>query len=170
MPFMASPSLASTRSRGRFVLKLVGTVVAVLLITAAATAVWFDIAAHRALPPLDGTLRVPGLSAPVTVTRDRQGVPHIFAANMQDLLFAQGFVTAQDRFWEMDMTRRYGNGDLAEILGPDYIKSDRLQRVLGLRQVAERAATEMSPEERALADAYVRGVNEIGRASCRERV
>ena len=156
---MSSPTLAPRRSRGRLVLKIIGIIALVLLVAAASTVVWFDVLAHRALPQLDGTLHVPGLSAPVTVVRDRQGMPHITAANMQDLLFAQGFITAQDRFWEMDMTRRYGNGDLAEILGPAYVKSDRVQRILGLREVAKRAAGEMSAEERSLADAYSRGVN-----------
>ncbi|MGH9523900.1 MAG: penicillin acylase family protein [Terriglobales bacterium] len=156
---MSSPTLAPRRSRGWFVLKIVGIVALVLLVAAGSTVLWFDVLAHRALPQLDGTVHVAGLSAPVTVIRDQQGVPHITAANMQDLLFAQGFVTAQDRFWEMDMTRRYGNGDLAEILGSAYVESDRVQRILGLREVAKRAATEMSPVERALADAYARGVN-----------
>lgn len=159
MSLMASPTLAPNRSRRHLALKLLAAILLVLLVTVGATVTWFNVAAHRALPQLDGTLHVAGLSAPVTVIRDHQGVPHITAASMQDLLFAQGFITAQDRFWEMDMTRRYGNGELAEILGPPYVKSDRIQRVLGLREVAQRAATEMSPEERALADAYVRGVN-----------
>ena len=156
---MAAPTFAPPRSRGRFVLKIVAIVALVLVAAAISTVAWFDLLAHRALPQLDGSLHVAGLSAPVAVVRDRQGVPHITAANMQDLLFAQGFVTAQDRFWEMDMTRRYGNGELAEILGPAYVKSDRTQRVLGLREVAKRAVEEMSPDERALADAYSRGVN-----------
>lgn len=156
---MATPTLAPARSRGRLALKIILAVVLVLLLVPISVCAWFYIAAHRALPQVDGTLRVPGLSAPVTVIRDQHGVPHITASTMQDLLFAQGYVSAQDRLWEMDMTRRYGRGELAEILGPDYVKSDRVQRVLGMRDIAERAVAEMSPEEKALADAYARGVN-----------
>jgi penicillin amidase len=151
--------LAPRSGGGRLAIKIVLAILLALLLIPVAVTGWFYIAAHRALPQIDGSVRVPGLSAQVTVIRDRQGVPHITAASMQDLLFAQGYVTAQDRLWQMDMTRRYGNGDLSEILGADYIKADRTQRVLGLREVAKKAATEMSAEERALADAYVRGVN-----------
>ena len=156
---MASPTIAPGRTRTRLALRIIAAIVLVLLLVPVSVCAWFYIAAHRALPQLDGTLRVAGLSAPVTVIRDQHGVPHITAASLQDLLFAQGYVTAQDRLWEMDMTRRYGRGELAEILGPDYVRSDRVQRVLGMRDIAERAAAEMSPDERALADAYARGVN-----------
>jgi penicillin amidase len=156
---MASPTIAPHRSAGRLAIKIILAIVAALLLVPIGIGGWFYVAAHRALPQLDGTVRVAGLSAAVTVVRDQHGVPHIAAANMQDLLFAQGYVTAQDRLWEMDMTRRYGNGELAELLGADYVKNDRVQRILGLREVAKKAAGEMSAEERALTEAYVRGVN-----------
>ncbi len=156
---MATPTLAPARTRGRLALKIITAVVLVLLLVPISVCAWFYIAAHRALPQLDGTLHVSGLSAPVTVIRDQQGVPHITAASMPDLLFAQGYVTAQDRLWEMDMTRRYGNGELAEILGADYVRSDRVQRIIGLREIAHRAVGEMTPDERALALAYAKGVN-----------
>jgi penicillin amidase len=74
-------------------------------------------AAHSALPQLDGQLGVSGLAAPVTVTRDSHGVPTIEAASLPDLFFSQGYVTAQDRLWQMDVMRRYGSGELSEILG-----------------------------------------------------
>ncbi len=156
---MATPTLAPRENRGRLALKIILAILAVLLLVPIGVCGWFYIAAHRALPQLDGTIQVPGLSSAVTVIRDQHGVPHITATSMQDLLFAQGYVTAQDRLWEMDMTRRYGNGELSEVLGPDYVKTDRTQRVIGLREVAKRAATEMPAGERALADAYTKGVN-----------
>lgn len=156
---MASPTLAPHHSGRRLALKVVLAIVAVLLLIPIAVCGWFYVAARRALPQLDGSVRVSGLKAEVSVVRDQHGVPHITATSLEDLLFAQGYVTAQDRLWEMDMTRRYGNGELAEILGQDYVKNDRLQRVLGVREIAKRSATEMSGEERALADAYARGVN-----------
>ncbi len=84
-----------------------------------------------------------GLVAPVIVTYDSLGVPNISASNLGDLFFAQGYVTAQDRLWQMDMIRRFASGDLAVILGPQYLKYDREQRILGLRQVAEQVAATM---------------------------
>src|ERR1700733_15744372 len=86
---------------------------------------WFYSMARSALPQLDGTLAVSGLAAPVTVTRDEHGVPTIAAATLEDLFFAQGYVTAQDRLWQMDILRRFGAGELSEILGEDTLKVDR---------------------------------------------
>src|ERR1700761_4494208 len=88
---------------------------------------------------LDGSVPVAGLSAPVTITRDAQNVPSIHAANLDDLLFAQGYITASDRLFQMDALRRHGAGTLAEILGPSMIQHDREQRILQLRSAADRA-------------------------------
>ncbi len=123
------------------------------------TDVWFFRAAKASLPVVDGTLKLSGLTAPVVVTRDSLGVPNISADNLHDLFFAQGFVTAQDRLWQMDMTRRYASGDLAAILGPEYVKTDTEQRILGLRQVAEKLAANMSAADCARFQAYADGVN-----------
>ena len=156
---MASPTLAPRGHNRRLAIKIILAILAALLLIPVGVCGWFYVASHRALPPLDGTVQVPGLASPVTVVRDQHGVPHITAASMPDLMFAQGYVTAQDRLWEMDMTRRYGNGELSEILGAEYVKTDRVQRVLGMKEVARRAASEMSADERALAEAYSKGVN-----------
>ena len=155
---MATTTLAAPPRPARLLLRGLAVVLVLLLMAAAAAAWWFYSAARAALPQLDGSVRV-AITAPVTVIRDAHGVPHITAANMEDLLFAQGYVTAQDRLWQMDMTRRYVAGELAEILGPDYVKSDRYQRTLGMRQVAQRAAATISDTDRRLLDAYARGVN-----------
>ena len=114
---------------------------------------------RSALPQLDGPLPVSGLSQRVQVTRDSHGVPTIDAATLDDLFFAQGFVTAQDRLWQMDVMRRFASGQLSEILGPDTLKVDREQRILGLRSAAEKSLTMASPRDRAFFDAYARGVN-----------
>src|SRR2546423_10432861 len=120
---------------------------------------WGYFLAHSALPQLDGTVQVHGLSAPVTVTRDAHGVPTIEASNLQDLFIAQGYVTAQDRLWQMDTMRRFAAGELAEILGDDFLKHDREQRVLGLR-VAARKSIEIALEtDRSRFEGYARGVN-----------
>ena len=115
--------------------------------------------AHSALPQLDGQLQVTGLGAPVTVTRDSHGVPTIEAARLDDLFFAQGYVTAQDRLWQMDVMRRFGGGELSEILGEDLLKLDREQRILGLRAAASKALQLASPRDRSFFEAYARGVN-----------
>jgi penicillin amidase len=115
--------------------------------------------ARRALPQLDGELTVAGLSAPVTVTRDQHGMPMIEAANLQDLFFAQGYVTAQDRLWQMEGMRRFAAGELAEILGESQLPHDRQQRILGLRAVAHHSLELATPQDRILFEAYARGVN-----------
>ena len=115
--------------------------------------------AHSALPQLDGQLQITGLAAPVTVTRDSHGVPTIEAARLDDLFFAQGYVTAQDRLWQMDVMRRFGGGELSEILGEDLLKLDREQRILGLRAAASKALQLASPRDRSFFEAYARGVN-----------
>jgi penicillin amidase len=114
---------------------------------------------HSALPQLDGRLPISGLSAPVTVTRDSHGVPTLDASNLEDLFFAQGYVTAQDRLWQMDVMRRFGSGELSEILGEDTLKVDREQRILGLRAAAKRSLEMATPRDHAFFEAYARGVN-----------
>jgi penicillin amidase len=121
--------------------------------------VWLRSAARAALPVLDGDLQVPGLSAPVTVRRDAHGVPHIEAANQDDLFVAQGYVTAQDRLWQMDVFRRNANGELAEVLGAALVKHDTAQRVLRFRAIAHRIYDQLSTDDRRRVDAYAHGVN-----------
>jgi penicillin amidase len=121
--------------------------------------IWFYRAVEAALPVVDGTVALAGLSHPVTVVRDEHGVPTITAATTHDLFFAQGYVVAQERLWQMDATRRFASGDLAEVLGPDLVSVDREQRILGLRQAAEKAVAAMDPAQRAQFQAYADGVN-----------
>ena len=129
---------------------------ATLLILAAGSAYFM---ARSALPQLDGTLITKGLSAPVRVTRDTHGVPTIEAANLQDLFFAQGFVTAQDRLWQMDMMRRFAAGELSEIVGTVALKIDREQRILGLRAAAKKSLQMATARDASYLEAYARGVN-----------
>src|ERR1700722_3790047 len=107
---------------------------------------------HRAmrasLPQVDGSIRVAGLTAPVTVLRDARGMPHIRAASLDDLAFAQGYVTAQDRLWQMDMLRRHAAGEFAEILGPGQVQHDKEQRLLQIRNTADPVVSQMSPTQR----------------------
>ncbi len=104
-------------------------------------------------------LRLAGLHAPVTVRRDAHGIPHIAAGDMEDLLAAQGWVTASDRLWQMDMARRLPAGEAAEVLGSALVSHDTRERILGLRDAAARMERELEPEQRAQLEAYARGVN-----------
>jgi len=132
----------------------------VLLVVAVVCFVlWLRGAEKAALPVLDGDLHVAALKAPVTVRRDEHGVPHIEAASEEDLFTAQGYVTAQDRLWQMDAFRRNANGELAEVMGSALLKHDTMQRVLGIRRTAERIWANSPPDQKARFDAYARGVN-----------
>jgi len=129
----------------------------VILVAGVVSCAWLVV--RSALPQLDGSLPVKGLSAPVKVTRDGHGVPTIEAATLEDLFLAQGYVTAQDRLWQMDVMRRFAGGELSEILGEDALKIDREQRILGLRAAARKSVEMASPRDRSYFDAYARGVN-----------
>lgn len=120
---------------------------------------WIRQAMRDALPQLDGSISVAGLSAPVTVVRDAHGVPHIRAASLDDLIVAQGYVTAQDRLWQMDAMRRHAAGELAEVLGTDLVAHDRSQRFLQLRASADRAVSVLPPDQMHWLELYARGVN-----------
>ena len=132
---------------------------ALLLIAAVAGVLSLRSAEYAALPVLDGDLHLEGLSAPVTVRRDAHGVPHIEAANQDDLFFAQGYVTAQDRLWQMDAFRRNANGELSELLGPSLVRHDKTQRTLQFRNTARRFYSQLPATDRARLDDYARGVN-----------
>jgi penicillin amidase len=116
---------------------------------------------RQRLPQTRGTLRLRTacLRAPVEILRDRWGVPHIYARNVHDLMFAQGFVHAQDRLWQMDFQRRLVAGRLSEVIGAATLDVDRWLRILSLRRVAEAEVALVNGEPRAALNAYVEGVN-----------
>lgn len=149
-------TLSTRRSSAARIFGWLAVLVVVLLVAGLAYA-YFVV--HSALPQLDGRVQVPGLSAAVTVTRDVHGVPTIAAQTMEDLFFAQGYVTAQDRLWQMDVMRRLGSGELSEILGEDTLKIDREQRILGLRATAKKSFDLATPRDRLAFQAYAKGVN-----------
>jgi len=150
------------RKRWRWLRILLYTLAALVLLLIALVlgwVLWLRAAEEASLPQLDGAIRLPGLSAPVTVRRDAHGVPYIQAATQDDLFTAQGYVTAQDRLWQMDLWRRNANGELAEILGPALVKHDRMQRIFGFRRAAERIYASVDPDDRRRLDDFARGVN-----------
>jgi penicillin G amidase len=123
---------------------------------------------ERSLPPLDGALVVAGLSGNVTIQRDAQGVPTITATNRADLAFATGFVHGQDRYFQMDLTRRQAAGELSEVFGKIAVDLDRRMRVHRFRSRAGIALQRASGEETEVLAAYAAGVN-AGLASLRSR-
>ncbi len=143
----------------RVVLILFCLVVLALAGAVVGGAAWVTHSMRTSLPQLDGTILTPGLTAAVTVRRDGHGVPHIEAQNLDDLLFAQGYVTAQDRLWQLDMARRMAAGTAAEILGPKLAEHDRIQRVLAMRATAERLTATLSEQDRRYFNDYAAGVN-----------
>jgi penicillin amidase len=131
-------------------------VLALLLVAGVAV---FYVLVRRAWPEVDGRLAAPGLQAPVEIVRVEPGIPHIYAQNAHDLFFAQGYVHAQDRLWQMEFNRVIGQGRLASLFGEGALEIDRIMRVLGLAQAAERDWQVLSPATRAALTAYAEGVN-----------
>ena len=117
-----------------------------------------DKAATR-LAQLDGTITIPGLDSAVEVRRDRWGIPHIYARTQHDLFFAQGFVAAQDRLFQMEMWRRASEGRLAEVLGARAAERDRLARLFRYRGSMDAEWAAYGPDARAIVGAFVGGVN-----------
>ncbi len=115
--------------------------------------------AKVALAQLDGTIMVYGLREPVEVLRDQWGIPHIYAKNTHDLFFAQGYVVAQDRMWQLEMWRRNGEGRLAEVLGEAYVTRDTFARLLTFRGNWDEEFRRYHPEGPVVFDAFARGVN-----------
>ena len=112
-----------------------------------------------ALSQTEGRIRLKGLRKPVRVLRDEWGVAHIYAETQNDLFFAQGFVAAQDRLWQMDLWRRVGEGKLAEVLGPRAIERDRFARLIRYRGDMKAEYESYAPDARQIIEAFVRGVN-----------
>jgi penicillin amidase len=133
---------------------LIGIPALVLILVLAAA--WL---VRRSWPQESGTTAVRGLSAPVEVVRDGWGVPHLYAKNERDLFFAQGWVHAQDRLWQMCFNREVGSGRLAALFGAGALPTDKYLRTLGLRRMAERDLALASPETRGFLEAYAAGVN-----------
>jgi penicillin amidase len=114
---------------------------------------------RRSLPALDGEVHVRGPGGPIDIVRDRWGVPHVSARSLVDALFAQGYCHAQDRLWQMELSRRLARGRMAEALGPDALELDRVMRRLGLHRAAQAEWDAASSDVRGALEAYAAGVN-----------
>lgn len=138
------------------ILTWIATTLVVLALVAVVAVVW---TVRRSMPQTEGTLTVSGLSAPVTVIRDASGIPQVYADTSADLFFAQGYVQAQDRFFEMDFRRHLTAGRLSELFGRDALKTDMLVRTMGWRRVAEAELPLLSPDTRDYLESFAAGVN-----------
>jgi len=114
---------------------------------------------QRSFPVVNGTVQVPGLDGQVTVIRDRWGVPHLYADSQRDLFFAQGYIHAQDRLWQMELNRRIGSGTLSEVLGDATLDTDKFLRTVGLRRAAEKDWEVLDAETCRCLQDYADGVN-----------
>ena len=114
---------------------------------------------RRSLPTLDGAVELSGLEDPVEVLRDRFGVPQVFAESERDLFFAQGYVHAQDRFFQMEVGRRAGQGRLSELIGGSALEFDRLSRTIGFGRIAAASEKNGPPETLEILRSYSAGVN-----------
>ncbi|MGW2372765.1 MULTISPECIES: penicillin acylase family protein [Kitasatospora] len=141
--------------------RLIVIVLVVLLVAGVGYGGYRGVTAVRAsFPEVDGTVKVAGLSAPVDVKRDANGIPQLYADTSEDLFRAQGYVQAQDRFWEMDVRRHITAGRLSEMFGDSQVDTDSFIRTMGWHQVAEQEfKTKLSPETKKYLQAYADGVN-----------
>ncbi len=114
---------------------------------------------RRPVPKENGQSTIEGLHEPVEIIIDRYGVPHIYAQNEDDLFFAQGYVHAQERLWQMELNRRVSSGRLAEIFGPLALEADRFSRRLGMHRSANDEIPRLSEHNKRILEAYARGVN-----------
>ncbi len=139
----------------RIVVVLVGLISALLI----GLSTFSTVTVRKSFPDTTGEVRINGLKGPVEIKRDEHGIPQIFADDPADLFFAQGYVQAQDRFYEMDFRRHVTAGRLSELVGSGGLETDRVVRTLGWRRVAEKELEQLGPKTRSLLEAYARGVN-----------
>ncbi|MBA3308770.1 MAG: penicillin acylase family protein [Nocardioidaceae bacterium] len=142
--------------RWLWILRWISGIVVVALIAAVLGAWWTS---RRSFPQTEGTVTVAGLNSPVTVIRDDNGIPHVYAETPENLFFAQGYVQAQDRFFEMDYRRHVTSGRLAELFGREALETDMFVRTLGWRRVAERELSLLKTDTRRYLESFASGVN-----------
>lgn len=135
--------------------RVVNASIAIVVVLIVLAVYWYAI---RPLPKTSGQLAAP-ISAQADVKRDARGIPHIEAASWQDAIFLQGYVTAQDRLWQMDVLRRFAAGELSEVFGAAALREDEHGRRMRMRAIAEADVSRLTADERALLVEYARGVN-----------
>ncbi|RPJ28756.1 MAG: penicillin acylase family protein [Chloroflexi bacterium] len=149
---------------GVFLARGLGVIVILGIVLSAVGAFYFknhlpNTVAPKSFPQIEGEIKLEGLNGPVDVYRDNMGIPHIYAATSHDLFFAQGYVHAQDRFWQMDSWRHIGSGTLSEMFGKGQVETDTFLRTLGWRLTAEQEYAGLDPESKSIINSYTQGVN-----------
>ncbi len=137
-------------------LKIAAIIIVIIAVGAYAA---FEIFFRMAVPSYTGTLTVEGLTSKVEVRTDEYGIPHIFAENDRDLFFAQGYVTARERMFQMEITRLAGRGELSSLFGETTVEKDKFLKTIGFFRLAKTGYRAMSAESRSIIDAYAAGVN-----------
>ena len=140
-------------------MKIIKVLVVVLIILIAGLYVFYQAFFRSAVPPYSGSIELSGLSAPVEVRTDDYGVPHLFAENEHDLFLAQGYVTARERMFQMDMTRLAGRGELSSLFGEATLDTDKYLKTLGFYRTARAEYAAMPQAEKEIIAAYTAGVN-----------
>lgn len=153
------PSEKAERPKRRWLRRTLWTLLALLVAAVIFATAFARYSVHRAFPDTEGTFEVPGLIGQVEVLRDSLGVPHIYADNEHDLFVAQGYVHAQDRFYQMDFWRHISSGRLAEMFGESQVDTDAFLRAMDWIGLAEKQYADESDHNRGLLDAYADGVN-----------
>lgn len=141
------------------IFKILASAAVLLIVMLLGFGLWVRGQVAASLPKLDGEISAPGIAAQVVVERDGLGIPTIRARNRLDLAFATGWVHAQDRFFQMDLLRRNSAGELAELIGAKVLEADRKVRIHRFRQRARRVLDAGGDDNRALVEAYAKGVN-----------
>ncbi len=144
----------------RFIRGLLSFLLALIIIVAAMAGGGFLYLTRRAFPQTDGTVQVSGVAKPITIIRDKNGIPHIYASSVHDLFFAQGYAHAQDRLWQMEVNRRGVAGRASTLLpSKSNLVQDKFVRTLGWRRAAQADYDALDDQERAILQAYAEGVN-----------
>ncbi len=141
---------------------LIGLIIVLLILGIGGNFVykdWVKTNTPLSFPQVDGDIQIEGLDGPVDVYRDEMGIPHIYATTLHDLFMVQGYVQAQDRFWQMDTWRHIGSGELSKMLGESQLKTDAFLRTLGWRQTAELEYASATGDAKLMLDSYAAGVN-----------
>ena len=133
-------------------------VITIVILIALIWGIWYWFS-RQAFPTTSGSVRLEGVKQPVEILRDEFGVAHIYAQNPKDLFFAQGYVHAQERFWQMEFQRRVASGRLSEIFGENTLETDKYLRHFGFQQLTEKSYALLDDETRIVVDAYTAGVN-----------
>jgi penicillin amidase len=135
------------------------TILSVIVVIAILLGAFGVFLTRRSFPKISGEVKLDALDSQVDIYRDSYGIPHIYAKTSHDLFFAQGYVHAQDRFWQMDFWRHIGSARLSEMFGESQLDTDIFLRTLGWARIAQKELEGLSPDDLALLQAYADGVN-----------